>query len=180
MKDSQKGAVGSFIVLILAAVVLIGGIYYYFTYGGISNQSFSKSVSEKISDTKTYKSQGGFSFSYPSDYVILHEDYNRVQISNSQECSEALGEGILFNRSCIFYDVQTLKNKITVEGEDVTKETIKVLGYDAEKITSTGDSFTQILIQFQKNSTWYIQTLTFDRSLKNELKLHFISNSLRI
>ncbi len=178
----NRGYIVSFLVIILAIGAIVYGIYYYFAQGTSSgtNQLISGNTTGKITDAETYKSASGFSFNYPSDYVIAHESSDEVQITNSQKCTNAFRDAILFDKDCLFYSAVAQKNKITAEGADTVTENVRINGISGEKITITGETYEQILLQFQKNGNWYIQTLTFDRTLKNQLKLYFISNSFRV
>ncbi len=125
------------------------------------------------SNLKKYaNSQYGFELKYPSNLSQqATRDRTVLQLRDVQACKNVETEGGSWPIDCMGYNLIVQSNKISVSGGvGVTKTTIQVAGYSAEKIETNEEGMweglNQTYVQFQKDGNWYVSYLSFNSENK--------------
>ena len=80
MKTSQKGFISP-LLLALIAVLVIGGGAYVYVEKKQGNRPMAQTSNSQMADWKTYaNSLYGFSFRYPSNFVMDNQNTNKITI----------------------------------------------------------------------------------------------------
>ncbi|MBA3733015.1 hypothetical protein H0W91_01420 [Patescibacteria group bacterium] len=174
MKNSQKGFTNIILIVVIVAIVAVGG---YFVLSKKSHQ-ISNNLVPTTANLQTYKNNNyNFELKYPNNYSLI-ENKTGILISSSQSCQKTLGTGGgQWPKDCFVYELLIQKNKI--EGGSAHTPSTKVAGYSSEKFEIDGgmyDNLNQIYIQFEKGGIWYISYVSYhsENKITAENLLHEI------
>lgn len=199
MKNSQKGFANIILVVVIVAVVAVGGYFVLSKKSATPTETQQTQTSENgqggnqinipsngtVIDTKKltlYKSEScGFEISFPSQLV----NWNRPKDLNPKQCPSSIPYekqvDALSLKSRVDCDINGAGEspagcnffEVVVANNKIsgpTVEKISVDGIPAEKLTMIDGGVGQILIQFEKNKLWYRYTHTFSPSDVKEAK----------
>ncbi|MBI1974247.1 MAG: hypothetical protein HYS51_00065 [Candidatus Zambryskibacteria bacterium] len=159
MENSQKGFANIVLIVVIVAIVAVGG---YFVFSKKSQEPNNEQVSP-TTNLQTYtNNKYGFELKYANSYS-LKENNSGISIQSSQSCEKILGTGGgQWPKDCFIYDLLIQKNKI--EGGSAHVPSTKVAGYSSEKFELDGgmyDNLNQIYIQFEKGGSWYVSYVSY-------------------
>ena len=154
------------------AAWLLAPYILWVSFAGFLNYSIwqlNSSASTDISDWKTYQNNTyGFETKYPKNYSEFHSDGDSgIDLRTIKECDilTHVGGGE-WPTDCQVYDISIQQNKVDITGPGIDVSQIVLDGIQAQKITAVGlgmfDNMTQVVVYFQKEQNWYIQTFTFN------------------
>ena len=200
MYMNQKGFASMVLIIVIVAVLAVGGYFVFSKKSATPTETQQTQTSNNngqggnqinipsdgtVVDTKglsLHKSEScGFEVSFPSQFV----NWNRPLDPNPKQCpnSTPLEKQVdaLSLKSRVDCDINSAGEspagcnffEIVVANNKITGPTVEkisVAGVPAEKLTMVDGGVGQILIQFEKNKLWYRYTHTFSSSDVNEAK----------
>ena len=168
MNNKKISTLVGIIIIVAVATVVFGWVLAYQHFSAPKINNIKATSTNQTTDLQTYTNiKYGFEAKYPNGYSEFNSSSDSyIDFRTTKECEPLLNRGGgEWPVDCQDYNISIQKDKMVTSGTGIDMSQITVAEIQGEKITATTgmwNNMTQVVVQFQKDSDWYVQTFTFN------------------